>query len=54
MPFVVCYPTDGSIYRGNWKDGLRDGLAGIFEFVNGDVYAGGWKVRPMTTLSFVR
>eukprot|EP00912_Choanoflagellata_sp_UC4_P000455 UC4_evm4s285 len=54
--FVVCDPADGSVYNGNWKDGLRSGLAGVFEFSNGDVYAGGWKddlEEGMGTLTFV-
>ncbi|GIQ91963.1 hypothetical protein KIPB_015466, partial [Kipferlia bialata] len=33
----TIYGTDGSAYKGEWKDAMRHGL-GIHVFSNGDVY----------------
>ena len=33
--------TNGDVYDGNWKDGVKNGL-GIMRYANGDVYLGNW------------
>jgi len=46
--------TNGDVYDGNWKDGVKKGL-GIMRYANGDVYVGNWnddKKNGMGTLKY--
>ena len=33
--------TDGSVYEGNWIDGVKDGTGKLY-WKNGDIYDGNW------------
>lgn len=36
------YYPDGSVYKGEWKDGKHHGY-GTYEFSNGTIYEGEWQ-----------